>query len=480
MTRQISPDNQKTVPVLDTEGKPLVPTRPSRARRWLETGKAKKVWVQGHFAVQLTENLNDSSTPEMSINIDPGAKVTGIAVVIHNETNKATAVASFELHHRGHIVSQRMQARKAHRRSRRSRLRRRPARFNNRTRKEGWMPPSMQSRLSNVTTTVRHLRGLFPITKVYMETNRFDPRLIQDPGIQAVGYQSSERGRMQVREYVLQRDNRTCQYQQQCKEGEPQRLETDHIVPRSRGGTYRISNLITACHECNQQKSNQNIEQFLYHDRDRLIKVKNQLKKSLASATHMNQLVPLLRQYLEETGLPVAETDAVTTAYTRQRLGIAKTHVNDAISLSGPERVKNLPQRMTILQSVGHGRRQMLTQLSRHGTPRYKPGPQGKNSPYRAYCRIPRDKQGFTTTPGHKLRQRRRQGITSGDLIRYNHHTDGELQGYVTLTNRNSRAGIAGKRSVQTSQITLLARGNGYRRATGENNSQIPAVEPRV
>ena len=416
MTRHTSPNNRKIVPVLNQDGTPLTPTRPSRARRWLESGKATKTWLHGHFAVKLTEKQEHPQTPEISLNVNPGAKTTGIAVAIQHPTGETTNIAAFELHHRGHRISQSMTARQKHRRNRRGRIRRRPARFNNRTRNDDWLPPSMRSRLSNVTTTIRHLRELFPVKAFIIETYRFDPRLLRDPGVRGKGYQHSERGKMQVREYVLQRDNRTCQYQQACKGGKHQRLETDHIVPRSQGGTDRIDNLITSCRKCNQAKADQSIEQFLAHNKARLLRIQTQLKKPMASATHLNQLIPLLRTTLTETGLPVAETDAITTAYTRMVLGIPKTHVNDALSLGEPLGVNNLPERITLIKAIGHGSRQMLTPPSKHGTPRYQQGPKGKHEGYRAYCGIPRAIQGFTTTPGHKLQQRRSQGITSGDL----------------------------------------------------------------
>ena len=172
---------------------------------------------------------------------------------------------------------------------------------------------------------------------------------------------------------------------------------------------------------------------------------------------------------MTKTGLPVTESDAVTTAYTRKQLGIAKSHVNDALCLGEPLRIKNLPENLTVIKAVGHGNRQMLGTPSKYGTPRYKEGPEGRNSPYRAYCRLHRSQQGFITTPGHKLRQRRRQGITSGDLVSYNHPTDGEIQGYAILTNRNSRVAVAKHRSVQTKNAVLLARSNGYRLSTAAN-----------
>ena len=471
MTRQTSPNNQKTIPVLNNDGTPLAPTRPSRARRWIETGKAAKEWKHGLFAVRLVSHLQEAVTPEISLNIDPGAKSTGIAVVVQKPNNETTAIAGLEIHHRGDLVSRSMTTRKVHRRNRRSRLRRRPARFLNRTRKEGWLPPSVLSKLSNITTTVRHLKDLFPISRIIIETNRFDPRLLRNPQVEGADYQHSERGQMQVREYVLQRDQRTCQYHQKCKGGKAKRLEVDHIVPRSQGGAYRIDNLITVCKPCNEAKSNQDLEAFLAQDPDRLKRVRQQLKKPMASATHMNQLVPLLQTALQNTGLPVTETDAVSTAHTRNELGIPKSHVNDALCLAEPLKVNNLPERLTLIKAVGHGNRQMLSNPSRYGTPRYKKGPNGKQSPYRAYCRIPRTHQGFTTTPGHKLRQRRRQGITSGDLVFYQHPNDGKVQGYATLTNRNFRVAAGKNKSVKTDQVTLLSRANGYRLSTVPNTA---------
>jgi hypothetical protein len=52
---------------------------------------------------------------------------------------------------------------------------------------------------------------------------------------------------------VFKRDNFTCQY---CGKKSPDvTLEPDHIIPRMRGGTNDLENLITACYNCNRGKS---------------------------------------------------------------------------------------------------------------------------------------------------------------------------------------------------------------------------------
>ena len=469
MTRHISPHNQTTVPVLDRDGAPLAPTRPSRARRWLETSKAVRCRKHGRFAVQLVNHQADDCTvPKMTLGIDPGVQRTGMAVTIQNQEG-SKVVAAVEIHHRGGQITQAMTKRRSHRNNRRGRLRRRPARLDNRTRKHSWLQPTLASTQANILTNVKHLRDLFPISRVLIETCKFDPRLMWDPNVEGKEYQESERGRMQMREYVLQRDGRICQY---CGTGIG-RIEIDHVVPRSKNGSDRISNLVTSCRGCNQKKDNRSLAEFLKRKPAELKKIETQLKRSLSSASQMNYLMHLLRRGLKEQGLPMEESDAVSTAYTRKVLEVKKTHANDAACLGGPEKLINLPEEVTVVRSVGHGRRQMLTPPSKHGTPKYKTGHEGRNSPYRAYCRLAREVQGFTTMPGHKLRQRRVSGITSGDLIQYTHPVLGAVTGSATVTNSKgkTRAGVSGRRDMKIGTVTLLGRNNGYRYERGLNET---------
>ena len=105
--------------------------------------------------------------------------------------------------------------------------------------------------------------------------------------------------------------------------------------------------------------------------------------------------MPLLITRLKNDVLSTIEHDAVTTAHTRYRLGIQKTHVNDAACLGEPSAISNVPDTIHVIEAVGHCRRRMLWSASKHGTPRYKPGVEGKNSAYRVYCRLSRDSQGL-------------------------------------------------------------------------------------
>lgn len=53
---------------------------------------------------------------------------------------------------------------------------------------------------------------------------------------------------------IFKRDSFTCQY---CGRQTPQAiLEIDHIIPKSKGGTDDINNLITSCFDCNRGKGN--------------------------------------------------------------------------------------------------------------------------------------------------------------------------------------------------------------------------------
>jgi 5-methylcytosine-specific restriction endonuclease McrA len=58
---------------------------------------------------------------------------------------------------------------------------------------------------------------------------------------------------------VFERDKFTCAY---CgKTGG--KIEVDHIVPISKGGSNHLSNLVTACVKCNRQKKDKTIDEFM-------------------------------------------------------------------------------------------------------------------------------------------------------------------------------------------------------------------------
>lgn len=58
---------------------------------------------------------------------------------------------------------------------------------------------------------------------------------------------------------VFKRDNYTCQYCGQIGG----KLEADHIIPFSKGGSDEMSNLITSCRKCNRQKKDKSVDEFI-------------------------------------------------------------------------------------------------------------------------------------------------------------------------------------------------------------------------
>jgi len=74
------------VPVVSKEGKPLMPTKSSRARKWIESGKAVKRWSKtGLFYVQLQVEPSDTKLQEVVLALDPGSKFDGITISTRRE-----------------------------------------------------------------------------------------------------------------------------------------------------------------------------------------------------------------------------------------------------------------------------------------------------------------------------------------------------------------------------------------------------------
>ena len=228
--------------VLDNDRRPLPPVHPGTARRWLTQGKAA-VFRRYPFTIILHETLPPRPVEPLRVKVDPGSKTTGLAVV-----NDATGqvVWAAELAHRGQAITKALADRRAVRRQRRQRKTRyRAARFANRRRREGWLPPSLESRVHNILTWISRLRRLCPLAAISLELVRFDTQLLEHPDITGVEYQQGTLVGYEVREFLLEKWGRRCAY---CHRSDVP-LQVEHIVPRARGGSHRVSNLTLAC-EC--------------------------------------------------------------------------------------------------------------------------------------------------------------------------------------------------------------------------------------
>ena len=170
--------------VISSTKKPLMPCTPKRARLLLGRKKAA-VFRTYPFTIILKERT-DGETQPIEFKVDPGSKTTGIALVLHGKKEKKV-VLSVNLQHRGHTIKSKLDARRGIRRSRRNRhTRYRKARFNNRTRCKGWLPPSLMSRVYNVTTWIKRFLKFSPISFCAVETVRFDMQKMITPEITGI------------------------------------------------------------------------------------------------------------------------------------------------------------------------------------------------------------------------------------------------------------------------------------------------------
>ena len=306
--------------VLDTNKKPSEPIHPASARLLLKQGKAA-VFRLYPFTIILKEEVKET-TKTLTLKIDPGSKTTGIAILQGHKV-----IFGAELTHRGQTIKASLESRRSLRRGRRNRhTRYRQARFLNRTRPEGWLAPSLQHRVSTTLTWLKKLIRFAPVSAISQELVRFDLPQIENPEISGVEYQQGELFGYEVREYLLNKWERKCAY---CGV-ENVSLQVEHIHPKAKGGTNRISNLCLACEKCNQQKGTQLIEQFLAKKPDVLNRILTQAKKPLKDAAAVNSTRWELFKQLKALGLPVNTGSGGLTKFNRTRLNLPKTHWLDA------------------------------------------------------------------------------------------------------------------------------------------------------
>lgn len=309
--------------VINKHGERLMPCKPSKARKLLRDRKAKII-KHNPFTIQLLYGSSGYKQP-INLGIDLGAKHIGVAI-----TSKNNVLAKGEIELRQDIKSS-LETRKIYRRSRRNRKTRyRPTRFLNRvsSKKNGWLPPSILSRIDNTFMWIDKFTNLLPNPKVSIEVGKFDVAKMINPKIEGVDYQKGQTyGYHDTRYFVFARDNYTCQV---CKKKD-KILQTHHIKYVSKGGSNRADNLITVCTDCHTSKNHK--EGGVLYD----WMVKNKKVKTYKEATFMNTIRQRVFQKYPNANIVYGSW----TTPRRKELGLEKTHYNDAIAISGIESIRH-------------------------------------------------------------------------------------------------------------------------------------------
>ncbi|MCJ0872165.1 RNA-guided endonuclease IscB [Streptomyces sp. AP-93] len=434
--------------VLDKHGTPLQPTSPARARKLLKHGRAV---VARHtpFVIRLKDRtVSESQVDGVELGIDPGSKHTGIAVFTAKDGERR-GLYSVELAHRGGVIRDKLTARAAYRRGRRTRnLRHRAPRFSNRARPKGWLAPSLRHRVDTTMSWTTRLARWAPVRAVHVERVAFDTHAMSHGGpLAGAEYQYGTLHGTEVREYLLAKWGRGCAY---CgATGVP--LNIDHIHPRSRGGSDRISNLCAACIPCNEKKSNQPVEDFLSQSPRVLARILAQAKAPLRDAAAVNATRWALWRSLDAAFSTVRTASGGRTKWNRYRTGTPKTHTLDALCVGELDTITRTPATVLSVTATGRGT-YARTRTDKYGFPR---------------LRLPRQKQFFGYQTGDLARAVVPTGKRAGT------HTGRIAVRATGSFNVKSAHGLV--QGIRHKHFRLLQRADGYAYTTRPEGPTTPA-----
>ena len=345
--------------VVDKHHQPLMPCTEKRARLLLKRRKAR-IHSMYPFTIRLiNRTVQESAKQPLRCKLDPGSKVTGIAVVREDGTKQAL-LSLMELTHRGSMIRNALHSRADKRKRRRFQLRYRAPRYENRAKPSGWLSPSLRHRIETVMSWVNRLRKRIPLTGITCERVRFDTQKLIHPEIQNIEYQQGTLFGYEIREYLLEKWGRKCAY---CDiQNIP--LQIDHMIPKSRGGSNRIDNLTLACACCNQKKGNLPLELFSPRRAKKLMTT-----PPLQAAAAVNTTRKALWNQLTELQIPCEAGTGGQTKYNRNYLGVPKTHALDAACTGTVSQLENRLIPTQQINCAGRGSYQR-TRSDRFGFPR--------------------------------------------------------------------------------------------------------------
>ena len=328
--------------------------------RILLFSKQAVIYKRFPFTIRLRNDNAVLKDRSYTVKLDPGSRTTGVAIT----DNQDQVVMLAEIEHRGHIIKKNLDSRRAIRRFRRQRKTRyREAKFQNRTRPQGWLAPSVKSRADNVINFVKKYKKLLNVNKVMIENVSFDTaQMSSDNYLIGIDYQQGNLYNKNLRDFIFNKTKGRCSY---CGE---KAEEIDHIVPRANGGTDSTLNLTPACRSCNEKKSNLSLKEFgkLMNKDYSQLEPKKLPKDAAIVQSARNYMVKEITKIVPDT----TTHEAWITKYNRDQLGLSKQHYYDALSVGEiPVKFNFLTDKILQISAKGRGSRQMC-RMDSYGFPR--------------------------------------------------------------------------------------------------------------
>ena len=294
--------------VISKEGEVLMPCKPAKARKLLKSGKAKVIKLYP-FTIQLNFEC-ENQVQDVKLGVDSGFNSIGFSCI----TEKQELIC-------GEVVldgrtSKRLSDRSMYRRGRRNKLWYRKPRFQNRKKKEGWLPPSIQRRYDTHLNLISRLKAILPITDVTIEVANFDIQKIENAEISGTDYQQGDLyGYQNVRSYLMAREKGKCQLCSKDFKGKPAHIH--HCKPRNEQGSHRPKNLAPLHKKCHEK----------LHKKGLKLKAPKQYRAS----TFMSIINKRFKEDLPDINI----TFGYITFIERQKLELEKTHYDDAFVIAG-------------------------------------------------------------------------------------------------------------------------------------------------
>jgi hypothetical protein len=296
--------------VLSIEGKPLMPCSPAKARKLLKSGRAKVVKLYP-FTIQLNFKC-ENQVQDVTLGIDSGYENIGFSA---KSSKKELASSTLKLDGR---TSERLTERKMYRKGRKARHHwYREPKFSNRTKPEGWLPPSIQRRYDTHLSLIKKYQAILPITEITIETANFDIAKIENPEISNEQYQQGDLyGYQNERSYLMAREHGLCQL---CHKpfGKGDSAHIHHCKQRSESGSNSVKNKAPLHEKCHKKLHKQGL--------------KLPAPKSYKPNIFMSIIHNKFRQDIPDVKI----TFGYITFIKRNEIGLPKTHYNDAFVIAG-------------------------------------------------------------------------------------------------------------------------------------------------